>query len=201
MASVTSRPRWFTNTNSPSAELSTGFYEIVQLATTAQRANENVRTQIFLGDDIQADREVFRQRAAARIQGYRTKDLTFRTFRNEALEQYRSLYDLASRYTFLAAKAYDYETGLLGSTAGQSTINAIVASRALGDLTGGVPQATVSTLGDAGLAGTMARLQADWAVAKPRLGINNADVNGTLFSLRRELFRIVHGTAADTAWR
>jgi hypothetical protein len=182
-------------------ELSTAFSEIVQLTTAIIRADENVRTLIFLGDDIQADHEVFRKRAAAIIQGYRTKDVTFRVFRNEALEQYRSLYDLAGRYTYLAAKAYDYETGLLGSTAGQSVINGIVASRALGDLAGGVPQATVSTLGDSGLAGTMARLQADWAVAKPRLGINNPDTNGTLFSLRRELFRIVDGTPGDNAWQ
>ena len=120
---------------------------------------------------------------------------------NEALEQYRSLYDLAARYTYLSAKAYDYETGLLGSTSGQTVINSIVASRSLGDLTGGVPQATVSTFGDAGLAGTMARMQADWAVAKPRLGINNPDQNGTLFSLRRELYRIADGTVGDTAWQ
>jgi hypothetical protein len=121
------------------------FYEIAQLATNLQRANEKARNLIAEGQRIQAERELFRQRAAALIQGYRTKDLTFRTFRNEALEQYRSLFDLASRYTYLAAKSYDYETGLLGSTTGQDAINAIVASRALGDLTGGTPQATVST--------------------------------------------------------
>ncbi len=182
-------------------ELTTAFYEIAQLATAVQRSSENVRYVLFQGEELQIDREIFRKRAAAKIQGYRTKDVTFRTFRNEALEQYRSLYDLAARYTYLAAKAYDYETGLLGSTAGQSVINGIVASRALGDLSGGVPQATVSTLGDAGLAGTMARLQADWSVAKPRLGINNPDVNGTLFSLRRELFRILPDSSGDTAWQ
>lgn len=182
-------------------DLVTSFYEIAQLATAVQRTDENVRNVIAQGQGILADRETFRRRAAAKIQGYRTKDITFRTFRNESLEQYRSLYDLAARYTYLAAKSYDYETGLLSSTAGQSVINAIVASRALGDLTGGVPQATVSTLGDAGLAGTMARLQADWAVAKPRLGINNPDVNGTLFSLRRELFRLLPESTGDTAWQ
>ena len=182
-------------------DLITATYEIAQLATAVQLADENVRNIIATGNGIQADRETFRRRAAAKIQGYRTKDITFRTFRNESLEQYRSLFDLASRYTYLAAKSYDYETGLLGSTAGQSVMNAIVASRALGDLTGGVPQATVSTLGDAGLAGTMARLQADWSVAKPRLGINNPDVNGTLFSLRRELFRLLPETAGDAAWQ
>ncbi len=182
-------------------ELRDGFYEIAQLAGNVQSASEHLRNVMADGDRIQAERETFRQRAASVIQGYRTKDLTFRTFRNEALEQYRSLFDLAGRYSYLAAKSYDYETGLLGSTAGQAVISGIVASRSLGDLTGGVPQATVSTLGDSGLAGTMARMQADWLVAKPRLGINNPDTNGTLFSLRRELYRLLPGTAGDTAWQ
>ncbi len=178
-----------------------GYSEVAQLALNLQRASERVRNVMAEGDRIQADRETFRQRAAAVIQGYRTRDLTFRTFRNEALEQYRSLFDLAGRYSYLAAKSYDYETGLLGSTVGQSVISGIVASRALGDLSGGTPQATVSTLGDAGLAGTMARMQADWSVAKGRLGINNPDNNGTLFSLRRELFRLLDTSASDPAWQ
>ncbi|MDO8597248.1 MAG: hypothetical protein Q7R45_11555, partial [Sulfuricaulis sp.] len=66
-------------------DLTSGFYEIAQLATALQRANENTRNLMAQGDGIQADRETFRQRAAAIIQGYRTKDVTFRTFRNEAL--------------------------------------------------------------------------------------------------------------------
>jgi hypothetical protein len=182
-------------------ELLQQFYLIAQQATTLQQAAEKVRVIAASGNRLQEDREIFRQRAAAVIQGYRTKDVTFRTFRNEALEQYRSLFDLASRYTYLAAKSYDYETGLLGGTAGQNVINGIVAARALGDLTGGTPQATVSTTGDSGLAGTMARLQADWSVAKGRLGINNPDTNGTVFSLRRELFRILDASTEDTAWQ
>jgi hypothetical protein len=96
---------------------------------------------------VLADRESFRQRAAAGINGYRTKDLTFRAFRNEALEQYRTLYDLAGRYTYLAGKSYDYETGLLGTTAGQKTIANIVASRALGDLSGGEAEYRIGHVG------------------------------------------------------
>ncbi len=185
-------------------ELMQHYYELAQVAANLQRATERARAEIAEGQRIQSEREIFRQRAAALIQGFRTKDVTFRTFRNEALEQYRSLFDLASRYTYLAAKSYDYETGLLGSATGQDAINKIVASRALGDLTGGAPQATVSTTGDSGLAGTMARLQADWSVAKGRLGINNPDTNGTLFSLRRELFRLLDDpsrTDDDAAWQ
>lgn len=185
-------------------ELLSAHFEVAQLATDFQRSNEALRNVLVEGQNVLADRESFRQRAAAGINGYRTKDLTFRAFRNEALEQYRTLYDLAGRYTYLAGKSYDYETGLLGTTAGQKTIANIVASRALGDLSGDQPQATVSTLGDSGLAGTLAQLNADFSVAKGRLGINNPDPYGTLFSLRGELFRIQDDSAKtsdDDAWK
>ena len=185
-------------------ELLSAHFEVANLATEYQRSNEALRNVLVEGQNLLADRESFRQRAAAGINGYRTKDLTFRTFRNEALEQYRTLYDLAGRYTYLAAKSYDYETGLLGTPAGQKTIANIVAARALGDLSGDQPQATVSTLGDSGLAGTLAQLNADFSVAKGRLGINNPDPYGTLFSLRGELFRIQDDPAKisdDDAWK
>lgn len=173
-------------------------------AVDLQHATQKVGNLLSKGDRIQLEREIFRKRAATLVQGYRTNDVAFRTFRNEALEQYRTLYDLAARYTYLAAKSYDYETGLLGSTHGQEVFNNIVSSRALGDLTGGSPQATTSTLGDAGLAGTMAQLVADFSVAEGRLGINNPDQNGTLFSLRHELFRLLDNpniNADNAAWQ
>jgi hypothetical protein len=181
-----------------------------ELTTANATATQKIQNLLVVGETIRLRRETLRQRAAAVINGYRTKDLTFRTFRNEALVQYRTLFDLAGRYSYLAAKSYDYETGLLGTPQGQAVINRLVASRSLGDLTGGVPQATTSTLGDAGLAGTMAQLNADFAVAEGRLGINNPDHYNTLFSLRQELFRILPHVedeagsttvAADEAWQ
>jgi hypothetical protein len=181
----------------------TRFTELTTAYATATQKIQNLRVT---GETLRLRRETMRQRAAAVINGYRTKDLTFRTFRNEALVQYRTLFDLAGRYSYLAAKSYDYETGLLGTPQGQAVINRLVASRSLGDLTGGEPQATTSTLGDAGLAGTMAQLNADFAVAEGRLGINNPDHDNTLFSLRQELFRILphvedETVAADEAWQ
>ena len=173
-------------------------------AAKLQMANERVRGVLAKGMRVLAERESFRIRASAVIQGYRTKDLSFRLFRDESLEQYRSLFDLASRYSYLAVKSYDYETGLLGTSSGQQIFNRIVASRSLGDLTGGVPQATTSTLGDAGLAGTLAQVNADFSVAKGRLGINNPDQYGTVFSLRSELFRLLNSpdtTGDDDAWQ
>jgi hypothetical protein len=181
----------------------TRFAELTTICATATQKIQNLQVA---GETIRLRRETLRQRAASVINGYRTKDLTFRTFRNEALVQYRTLFDLAGRYSYLAAKSYDYETGLLGTPQGQTVINRLVASRSLGDLTGGEPQATTSTLGDAGLAGTMAQLNADFAVAEGRLGINNPDHYNTLFSLRQELFRILphveeETASADEAWQ
>ncbi|NQW99704.1 hypothetical protein HQ447_03525, partial [bacterium] len=173
-------------------------------AAKFQLANEHVRSVLAKGMRVLTERESFRVRAAAVVQGYRTKDLTFRLFRDESLEQYRSLFNLASRYSYLAVKSYDYETGLLGTSSGQKIFNRIVASRSLGDLTGGVPQATTSTLGDAGLAGTLAQVNSDFSVAKGRLGINNPDQYGTVFSLRSELFRLLNNsttTSDDDAWQ
>ncbi|MDH4444897.1 MAG: hypothetical protein QE267_07190 [Akkermansiaceae bacterium] len=185
-------------------EVTTQEAALMSLTVAHQRALEDINNIYAKGNRLLLEREIFRQRAAAIIQGYRTNDMTFRTFRNEALEQYRSLFDLASRYTYMAAKAYDYETGLLGTSQGKTVFSKIVASRSLGDLTGGTPQSTTSTLGDAGLAGSMAQLDADFSVAEGRLGINNPDYYGTVFSLRGELFRLMDDpdeTSDDDAWR
>lgn len=184
-------------------DLANSQYGIAQLAITHMRNLQNISHTLTTANRVLLEREIFRKRVATVVQGYRTNDLTFRAFRDEALEQYRALFDLASRYTYLAAKSYDYETGLLGTAEGQQVFSNIVSSRSLGDLTGGEPQATVSSLGDAGLAGTMAQLKADFSVAEGRLGINNPDANGTLISLRQELFRILDdpdSTEDDDAW-
>lgn len=165
---------------------------------------EAVRRLVAQGDAIQREREFFRRRSSAIIHGYRTKDLGFRIFRDEALESYRSLFDLASRYTYLAARAYDYETALLDpvrSSKAKGFLQDIVKARAVGIFTDGVPQATSTAVGDPGLAGALARMNADWGVAKHRLGLNNPTSNQTVFSLRREAKRIDPGPDGDVPWR
>ncbi len=185
-------------------DLTTQEYALAHPLAAYQAANERVASILERGERIREERDAFRQRAAAVVQGYRTKDVTFRVFRNEALEQYRSLFDLASRYTYMTAKAYDYETGLLGTTAGQAFISSIVSSRSLGDVRDGDVFATTSNLGDNGLAGAMAKMHADHKVAEGRLGINNPEIYSTLFSLRGENFRILDDpsqSADDEAWQ
>jgi len=176
--------------------------EVDALAIAYTRALEKYRTELSNGQTALANREVFRRRAAAAVQGYRTRDIAFRTFRTEALEEYQTLLDWASRYAFLAAQAYDYETGLLGSPDGQAFLGEIISSRALGVLDAdGQPMLSASANGDPGLSGLLAKLKGDYDVVKGRLGFNNPETNGTTFSLRREYFRIPEGPEGDIAWQ
>jgi hypothetical protein len=168
------------------------------------QAVRNLRAQIAAGERVQSERETFRRRAAALIQGYRTKDLGFRAFRDESLEKYKQLFDLSARYAYLAATAYDYETGLL-NPAGNSTaatfMDKVVKARSPGVVTDGVPQFGGATAGDPGLAGALAQLNSDWSVVKSRLGFNNPDRYRTTFSLRAENFRVLTTADGDAAWR
>ena len=153
------------------------------------------------GDRLQQEREVYRKRAAALIQGYRTRDAAFRIFRNEKLERYKTLFDLASRYTYLAANAYDYDTGLLNTAKGKAFLSRIVNSRALGVVKGGIPQYAGSNNGDPGLSSVLAEMKADWDVLKGRLGFNNPTSYGTTFSLRTEKHRILPTAEGANAWK
>lgn len=170
---------------------------------SADDATRKYRAMLDEGVQIQAEREIFRQKSAALIQGYRTQDLGFRVFRNEALESYKSLFDLSARYSFLAARAYDYETGLAdagGNTRAADFFQKIVRARAVGVFGDNRPQPAGSTLGDPGLSGVLAQMNSDWSVVKTRLGFNNPDRYRTTFSLRQEKERIVPSTAGDVAW-
>ncbi len=159
------------------------------------------RSLVAEGDRIQAEREVFRQRAAAIIQGFRTRDAAFRLFRNEKLERYKTLFDLAARYALLAANAYDYETGLLNTTVGRAFVARIIQARALGVVRNGEPQYAGSDTGDPGLSSTLAEMRADWDVLRGRLGFNNPDAYGTTVSLRTENLRILPSTDGDSTWK
>lgn len=163
-------------------------------------AERSYAAAVASGERIQLEREQFRRASAAVIQGFRTRDASFRLFRNEKLERYKTLFDLSARYAFLAAQAYDYETGLLGSTQGRAFINRIIQSRALGVVRNSEPQFAGSNNGDPGLSSVLAEMNADWQVIKGRLGFNNPDAYGTTVSLRSENFRILPGSDGDPNW-
>ena len=142
--------------------------------------------------------KVFRRDTASEVQEQRYRDMAYRIFRNDALAKYRAAFDLAARYVYLAASAYDYETNLTGgdAKAGQTFLTNVVRERSIGQMVGGEP-----IPGSPGLADTMARLKANFDVLKGQMGFNNPQTETNRFSLRRELFRIPDGPAGDEAWR
>jgi hypothetical protein len=175
--------------------------DINGLMLAFDQAKRGVRTLLAEGDRIQAERQAFRQHSASIVQGYRTRDAAFRVFRNEKLERYKTLMDLASRYALMAANAYDYETGLLGTSQGRDFVSRITASRSLGVMRDGEPQFAGSDAGDPGLSSALAEMKADWEVLRGRLGFNNPDAYGTTVSLRTENYRILPGADGETNWR
>ncbi|MGB0582279.1 MAG: hypothetical protein ACPGVU_21505, partial [Limisphaerales bacterium] len=164
-------------------------------------AKRQLAAEIAAGDRVQQEREIYRKKVSSLIQGYRTRDAGFRIFRNEKLERYQTLFDLASRYTLIAANAYDYETGLLNTARGRDFVSRIVGSRALGVVVNGTPAYAGSNTGDPGLSSVLAEMKADWDVLEGRLGFNNPDAYGTTVSLRTELFRILPDSEGDLVWR
>lgn len=166
-------------------------------------AQESYLTVLAEGEQVLSKREALRKQAVNRIAASRYQDMAFRTFRNDALAKYGNAFDFAKKYTYLATKAYDYETALgLGVAYSSDPIfREIIGARNLGFVKEG--QAQLGGLhGDGGLADVLARLKANWLVLKGRLGINNAEHEQNWLSLRSECFRIrPEGTEAQTAWQ
>ena len=167
------------------------------MSAKAERLSEVVGR----GNRLLEQRAAARQRAVSQIAKLRYNDMLFRQLRNRTLSQYASAFDLAQKYAFLAAKAFDYETGLLKTDArGTDFLAEIVAARSPGQLQDGVP--IVAEQGDGGLASALAKMDLDWNLSlKGRLGINNPQPYATWFSLRQELFRIGADDAGRTAWK
>lgn len=155
--------------------------------------------KVYEGYRVQDYRARFRKETAAEIQNYRYKDMAFRIFRNDALQKYHAQFDLAARYAYLAAKAYDYETALKPGdprVPGSEYLEDIVHAMAIGIVQDDEPQ-TGPVSGDGGLADVLARMKLNWQlVLRGQLGFNNPDIETSKFSLRRELFRSTPDTTA-----
>ena len=178
---------------------------VVSTYRDLQIAQAAVETVIAEAQRIIDERTLMRQQAVDSFTQARYGEMFFRIQRDNALSRYSSMFDLAQKYTYLAAQAYDYETGLLSSdsASGEKFISRIVGARTLGEFDGdGRPiAATGAVKGDGGLADILAEMDANWLVLKPRLGINNPQPYATWFSLRHDLFRIFDGTDGDKAWK
>ena len=167
-----------------------------------QSKQDAVLALLEKGRQLQETRELQRQQAVNNIAKMRYNDMFFRKLRNETLSKYDVAFRQAQTYAFLAAKAYCYETGSLmaDGTVGGELIRQILGARALGE-TDANGKPIVSANGDAGLAGALAKMDANWAVAKTQLGLNNPQPYATWFSLRHGLFRILGDETGDDAWK
>ncbi len=167
-----------------------------------QQAARRYSATLAKGQRLLEERARFRARTAANVQKLRYKDMAFRIFRNDALQKYRAMFDLAARYVYLAAKAYDYETNLLGADtqAGQQFLTDIVKARSLGQFESGFP----ITGGNFsfGLADPMAQMWFNFDQnLRGELGFNNPQTETNRFSLRSELLRIKAGAGSGDLWR
>ena len=169
---------------------------------TAEAALETVIAEAERAID---ERTLARQQATDALTKTRYNEMFFRLARNNALSRYSAQFELAQKYAWLAAQAYDYETGLLSSdrASGERFMARIVGTRTLGEFDddGGPIAASDAAKGDGGLAAILAELDANWLVLKPRLGINNPQPYATWFSLRHDLFRIYDEEDGDKAWK
>jgi hypothetical protein len=172
--------------------------EIATLIEQIQQAAGRYLDVLARGQRLLEERAVFRTTIAPQVQDLRYQDMAFRLFRNEALQKYRAQFDLAARYVYLAATAYDYETNLLGGDngAGRQFLTDIVRQRSLGQLIGNLP-----ITGRPGLADPLGRLGQNFTVYKSQLGFNNPQTETSRFSMRTELFRIKTNATSDVTWR
>jgi hypothetical protein len=150
--------------------------------------SDEYRGMIDAGSRKVDERAAFNKRVAAQTQRHRYQDMTFRVARNYSLQTYRSAFDLAAKYSYLAAKAYDYETNFDPSDPGSpnAIFADIIRARTLGNFDEGEPR-----LGAGGLCEALAKLKENYEVLKGQLGINNPQIEIGKASLRTENFRIL----------
>lgn len=173
-------------------------------AEVVRQAAQRYLATLAQGQRVVKDMVGHRRSVAAQITENRYQDMTFRIFQNDAIQKYRSTFDLAARYCYLASTVYDYETSFLGSDprAGRRFMNDIIRQRALGQLVEGGP-----VIGAPGLSDSIARLEASFEVIRGQFGINNPQLESGYFSLRNELFRMqdedpsTPDDPSDTNWR
>ncbi len=168
--------------------------EAYSVREQVEAARGNYQIELASGQRTIAEMIQFRKNSAADIQTYRYRDMAFRIFRNDALQKYRAQFDLAARYAYLSATAYDYETNLLGSdnASGREFLTQIVRERSLGQIIDGEP-----VPGSRGLAGPMGQMAQNFDVLKSQLGFNNPQIETNRFSLRREAFRLLEDSDED----
>ncbi len=155
----------------------------------ARQALAVVNKNVQEGKRLFDERERVRSVQTDKLQDFRFRDLAFRTFRNQALEQYGAFFDLAGRYVMLAARAFAYEYNERDEVDQQ--MRRLYRERLLG----------TETATDQGLESVIARLdqkrqESDFASRLQKLSL--FDQQGDEFSLRKNLLGLTIDPAQDT---
>ena len=161
--------------------------EVFEQQEVLRQSYGRLLSTVAEGQRVMEDLVTFRKDVAAETTEYRYRDMAFRIFRNEALQKYRATFDLAARYVYVCATAYDFESNFLGSdrrSAGRF-FEDIIRQRQLGVLVDGEP-----IPGHTGLADIQGRMIQNWEILEPQFGLNNPQLETGRFSLRNELFRL-----------
>lgn len=155
------------------------------------------QAELARGQRLIEERQNFNFNVAAITQKNRYQDMTFRVARNSRLQKYRSAFELAARYTYLAAKAYEYETNLGDDHPGSAShlFERIISARHLGIRDNTISKQPV--LAGGGLGEILATMKINYDGIFTQLGINNPQIETGRFSLRTENFRIQN----DAQWR
>lgn len=155
--------------------------------------SDQYSTLIDEGARLVDERQAFNKRMAASVQKARYQDINFRYSRNHALQNYRSAFNLAARYAYMAGKAYEYSTNLPVGHEGSvlSLLEDIVKARGIGYFDG------EPRIGKGGISEALAKMKANYDALKGQLGLNNTQMEFSRFSLREELMRIYPKNSTD----
>jgi len=177
-----------------SSERLAAFRAIERLRSVSDQYRALLQEGLRLVDE----REALNKRVASTTTKMRYEDMTFRVTRNDALRKYRSAYDLAARYAYLAGKAYAYELNLPDNHAANAAplLANIIRTRDLGVWQSGQP-----VLAHGGLESHLATLKGNYEHFKGQMGFNNPSAQIYSFSLRADLGRVPLSTREDAAWR
>ncbi|ETR67055.1 MAG: hypothetical protein OMM_12012 [Candidatus Magnetoglobus multicellularis str. Araruama] len=163
-----------------------------------RQVSEKYRALLSKGLRLLEERKVFNARVAEKTQGKRYMDMAFRVNLNQSLSKYRNTFDIAARYVYLAAKAYDYDTNLSDRDPGAAKpfLTDIVRQRHLGQYQDGQ-----YVIGLGGLGDILATMKVNYEILKNQMGFNTPQTETGRFSLRSELLRIKHDDTSDTLFR
>jgi len=171
--------------------------EIFKRREHMRQVSEKYRSILAKGLRLLEERKVYNARVAQKTQGNRYMDMAFRANLNQSLSKYRNSFDLAARYVYLAAKAYDFETNFseMDPLSAQPFLTKIVRQRHLGQYQNGQ-----YLIGQGGLGEILSALKINFEGIIGRMGFNTPQIETGRFSLRSELFRLNQNEEDASRW-